>query len=41
MSTGGTTNKPSKSLTRRVFVFLDFKCEPICEPKTLNCKYDL
>jgi hypothetical protein len=41
MSTGGTTNKPSKSLTMRVFVFLDFKCEPICEPKTLNCKYDL
>ena len=40
MSTGGTTNKPSKSLTMRVFVFLDFKCEPICEPKIFNCKYD-
>ena len=35
MSTGGTTLKPSKSSTMRVFVFNEFECEPICEPKTL------
>ena len=34
-SPGGTTLKPSKSLTMRVFVFYDVKCEPICEPKSL------
>ena len=39
-SPGGTTLKPSKSLTMRVFVFQDFKCEPICEPKYLFLKED-
>ena len=34
MSTGGTTLKPSKSLTMRVFVFNDLTVEPIVEPKT-------
>ena len=33
MSTGGTTHKPSKSLTMRVFIFHESKCEPFCEPK--------
>ena len=32
MSTGGTTLKPSKSLTMRVFVFNDLIVEPIVEP---------
>ena len=32
MSTGGTTNKPSKSLTMRVFVFNKLKAEPNSEP---------
>ena len=40
MSTGGTTLKPSKSLTMRVFVFNEFECEPICEPKYLFLKED-
>ena len=37
-SPGGTTLKPSKSLTMRVFVFKDFS-EPICEPKTIFLTY--
>ena len=36
-SPGGTTNKPSKSLTMRVFVFNDLIVEPIVEPKSLIC----
>ena len=36
--TGGTTLKPSKSLTRRVFVFNYLIIEPIIEPKYLILK---
>ena len=34
-SPGGTTLKPSKSLTMRVFVFLTFLSEPFSEPKSI------